>query len=421
LTPALPIKKISAWVKRCLSECLEAMSLQGITRFVPAACLIALLAGPLPSAEIWSRTSAFSRKAPAAANVSKSRKKLEAGVAANPAGQRRVAYSRWTEPSYADSAAGDILAGEDLVVRQAALEALGVLNGTVVVVDPTTGRILTIVNQKLAFQSGFQPCSTVKVFTALAALSEGLIGRTTVIRISRRISMNLTQALAVSNNPYFAALGQKLGFERVRYYGRLFGLGEAAGLGIAEEEPGILPETPPANGGVGMMTSFGEGITLTPLELASVMSAIANGGTMYYLQHPRSQAEIDYFAPRVKRNLDIQSFIPELKPGLLGATEFGTARRASYSADEPIYGKTGTCTDRRSSGTHLGWFGSFNEVGGKKLVVVVLLTGGSAVSGPVASGVAGAVYRNLSLSRFFARESTYSPAGSNFAAACCVE
>ncbi|HEU0139809.1 MAG TPA: penicillin-binding transpeptidase domain-containing protein [Bryobacteraceae bacterium] len=346
---------------------------------------------------------------------------MKAGVAANPARKRRITYSRWTEPNYADSAAGDILAGEDLVVRQAALAALGLLNGTVVVVDPNTGRILTIVNQKLAFQSGFQPCSTVKVFTALAALSEGLIGRTSPIRVSKRTSMNLTEALAVSNNPYFAALGQKLGFERVRYYGRLFGLGETAGLGIAEEEPGILPEMPPANGGVGMMTSFGEGITLTPLELASLLSAIANGGTMYYLQHPRSQAELDYFIPRVKRNLDIQPFIPEVKPGLLGATEFGTARRASYSADEPIYGKTGTCTDRRSSGTHLGWFGSFNEVGGKKLVVVVLLTGGSAVSGPVASGVAGAVYRNLSMSQFFARESTPSPATLNVTGTCCVE
>ncbi|MCL4853067.1 MAG: penicillin-binding protein [Bryobacteraceae bacterium] len=397
------------------------MSLQIIARFVPAACVIALLAGPLPSAETRSGAGAASGKAPTAASASKSGKKVKAGVAANPARKRRIAYNRWTEPNYADSAAGDILAGEDLVVRQAALAALGLLNGTVVVVDPNTGRILTIVNQKLAFQSGFQPCSTVKVFTALAALSEGLIGRTSLIRISKRTSMNLTEALAVSNNPYFAALGQKLGFERVRYYGRLFGLGETAGLGIAEEEPGILPEVPPANGGVGMMTSFGEGITLTPLELASLLSAIANGGTMYYLQHPRSQAELDYFVPRVKRNLDIQPFIPEVKPGLLGATEFGTARRASYSADEPIYGKTGTCTDRRSSGTHLGWFGSFNEVGGKKLVVVVLLTGGSAVSGPVASGVAGAVYRNLSMGQFFARESTPSPATLNVARTCCVE
>ena len=141
-----------------------------------------------------------------------------------------------------------------------------------------------------------------------------------------------------------------------------------------------------------MMTSFGEGITLTPLQLASTISAVANGGTLYWLQYPRDQEEIQNFVPRIKRHLPIQDLIPELKPGMLGAVEFGTARRAAYDPNEPIFGKTGTCTDRASP-THLGWFGSFNDVGNKKLVVVVLLTGGRPVSGPVASGIAGQVYR----------------------------
>jgi beta-lactamase class D len=57
----------------------------------------------------------------------------------------------------------------------------------------------------------------------------------------------------------------------------------------------------------------------------------------------------------------------------------------------PIYGKTGMHGSRTP--THLGWFGSFTEVGKNKLVVVVLLTGGNAVSGPAASGVAGEVTR----------------------------
>ena len=97
-----------------------------------------------------------------------------------------------------------------------------------------------------------------------------------------------------------------------------------------------------------------------------------------------------------------------MRPGMLGATDFGTARRASYDPDEPIFGKTGTCSDAR---THLGWFGSFNEVAGRKLVVVVLLTGGRGVSGPVASGVAGQVYKNLSQQRYFARPTTASTIG----------
>ena len=63
-----------------------------------------------------------------------------------------------------------------------------------------------------------------------------------------------------------------------------------------------------------------------------------------------------------------------MKPGMLGAVEYGTARRAAYDPNEPIFGKTGTCTDRATP-THLGWFGSFNDVGNKKLVVVVLADG----------------------------------------------
>jgi hypothetical protein len=52
----------------------------------------------------------------------------------------------------------------------------------------------------------------------------------------------------------------------------------------------------------------------------------------------------------------------------------------------------------------MGWFGSFNEVGAHRLVVVVMLTGGGNVSGPVAAGVAGQIYRNLSAQRYFIAE-----------------
>ena len=85
----------------------------------------------------------------------------------------------------------------------------------------------------------------------------------------------------------------------------------------------------------------------------------------------------------------------------MGAVEYGTARRASLNQSEPLFGKTGTCTDTTKPGVHLGWFGSFNDVGRNKLVVVVLLTGGRGVSGPVASGIAGAVYRNLDEQHYF--------------------
>lgn len=317
----------------------------------------------------------------------------------------RRSVSPWDVPTYADSTIGDVIDGEDLQVRRAAVDALGPFNGSVVVADPTTGRILSMVNQKLALEGAYQPCSTIKLVASLAALSEGMIDKDTRLRLSRRVTMDLTTAIARSNNPYFANLGEKLGFEKVYHYGKLYGLGEKAGYDLPGESPGIFPDRKPREIPVGMMTSFGEAIGITPLQLAALVSSIANGGTLYYLQYPRNEAEIETFTPRVKRFLDIRAAVPMLKPGMLGATDFGTARRASYDPNEPIYGKTGTCSDAR---THLGWFGSFNEVGGRKLVVVVLLTGGRGINGPVASGVAGQVYKNLSQQQYFARGTTAS-------------
>ena len=299
-----------------------------------------------------------------------------------------------------DPTAGDNVDGDDLVVRRAAVEALGPYNGTVVVADPQSGRILTMVNQKTALESGFTPCSTIKLVTAFAALHEGLVDRETPVHITRRTTLDLSTALAYSNNPYFKILGDRLGFERIVRYDRLFGLGEKAGWQIPGERPGELPEAPPQYGGAGMMTAFGEGIQLTPLQLAALVSAIANGGTLYHLQYPKSQEEIAHFVPRVKRHLDIAPWIADVKVGMREAVDFGTAHRAGYDSSQPILGKTGTCHDSRAL-NHLGWFGSFNDVARNQLVVVVLLTDGWRINGPIAAGVAGSIYKQLSEQNFF--------------------
>lgn len=298
---------------------------------------------------------------------------------------------------------GDVSEGEDPVVRQAAVEALGRRSGTIVVTDALTGRILTMVNQKMALKSGFQPCSTIKIPVALAALSESVIDRETQIRLTRygRTTMAMTQAIAVSNNDYFARLGEKLGFERVSSYARMFGLGEKATIGLDAEHAGILPTAPPKYGGVGMMSSFGSDIKLTPLEFAGLLGAVANGGTLYYLQYPKSQQEAESLVPRVKRDLAIETEISSVRPGMMGAVEYGTARRAGFDPNEPIYGKTGTCTDP-GTWAHLGWFGSFAHMGDRKVVVVVLLAGSRTFSGPVASGVGGQVYKALESQNYFA-------------------
>jgi penicillin-binding protein 2 len=302
-----------------------------------------------------------------------------------------------------DPTEGDYVDGDDLTVRRAVVNALGGMNGSVVVVDPSNGRVLTMVNQKLALKSGFIPCSTIKLVTSLAALNEHVVERDTPIRIGRYLTFNLDTAIARSNNEYFGVLGQRLGFDRVIQYAKMLGLGEKAGLDIPGEEPGAIPDGPPKAGGMVLMTAYGEGFLMTPLELAAMLSAIANGGKLFYLQYPHTEEDAAKLTPQVKRPLDLApNDISDLRIGMRGAVDYGTGKRAD-DPSEAIFGKTGTCTDFRVS-SHMGWFGSFNDVTAHQLVVVVMLMGTRTVSGGVAAGVAGAIYRDLSEHQYFAAD-----------------
>jgi penicillin-binding protein 2 len=311
-------------------------------------------------------------------------------------------HERFFVSSFADDiAAGDLTAGEDPVVRQAAMDALGNMNGTVVAIEPTSGRVLAMVNQRLALSSGAQPCSTIKLSVALAALNEGVVSKETEISLGARSRMNLTEALAHSNNAYFEALGRKLGFEKVAYYAHQYGLGELAGYDIPGEQLGEYPDEviPQKLGGVGKMCSFGEGISMTPLQLGAMVSAIANGGTLYYLQHPTAPEEVANFQPRIKRQLDIAPLIPEISDGMAGAVQYGTARRLGLNfSEEEILGKTGTCSH---AGTRFGWFASYANTSQGRIVVVVFLQGGRPTFGPKAAEIAGLMYRNLYDHNFF--------------------
>ncbi len=304
-------------------------------------------------------------------------------------------------PTYTDPTENDIPEFDDPVVREVAVRALGTLNGTVVVVDPTSGRILTIVNQKLAFSGGFQPCSTFKPVVALAGLSEGVITRDTMVKVSRRKYMNLTDAMAHSDNPYFEVVGRQLGFETLSRYARLMGLGEAAGLNIFEEHPGEFPKEPPQWGGVGRMSSYGEGILLTPLQLASIGATFANGGTVYYLQYPRNLEEREHFEPRVKRKLNIEALLPDLREGMMAAVLYGTGRRSFEPYGEQLFGKTGTCSDQ---GSRLGWFVAHNDPLHPRMVVAVLIRGHRRlIGGSTAADIAGRIFQSLHERNYFAR------------------
>ena len=306
-------------------------------------------------------------------------------------------------PTFADSSKADDATYDDPVVRAAAVSALGRYNGAVVAVDPNTGRILTVVNQKIAFGDGYIPCSTIKPTIALAALEENVITRDTMLKVGRRKYMNLTEAMAHSNNVFFEQLGARMGFDTVSKYSRLLGLGELAGYNLPDEHPGSFPSVPPPYGGVARMSSFGEGIQVTPLQLAALSAAFANGGTLYYLQYPHSQEEVDNFTPRVKRELNIGPILPEIREGLLAAVLYGTGKSSfDRGGDELPLGKTGTCDDHTTP-SKIGWFITYADDVHPKIALAVLLRGNTrSVKGPTAAVVAGRIYRKLREQNYFA-------------------
>src|SRR5256885_8689797 len=324
------------------------------------------------------------------------------GAAAAAKPRVRTARHRYVPREKAvDPTLGDITNFDDPIVRAAAVEALGKYNGSVVAVEPTTGRILPLLNQKKGYSAGAIPGSTIKPTIAQAALEENVITRDTMLKVGRRKYMNLTEAMAHSNNVFFEELGRRMGFDTVSRYARLLGIGELAGYNVPEEHPGAFPMQPPSRGGIARMSSFGEGIQITPLQLASLAAAFANGGTLYYLQYPRTAEDVQNFAPRIKRDLNIATVLPEIREGMLAAVLYGTGKRSfDAGGDEMPLGKTGTCSD---SSSRVGWFVTYADEAHPKIALAVLLRGSSRqVIGPTAAQVAGRIYRRLREQSYFA-------------------
>jgi cell division protein FtsI/penicillin-binding protein 2 len=194
--------------------------------------------------------------------------------------------------------------------------------------------------------------------------------------------------------------------EKLQKYAQVFGFGERAGWEIEREPEGAFPKkAPPARaGGVGKIASFGQGISVTLFQLASFTSALANGGTLYYLQY-LDGLNNERFEPKVKRDLGISSWLPAVEKGLETAVLKGTARRAKQQ-DIHLLGKTGTCSENRA---RLGWFAGYSQEPAKLAIVVMLRTRVKLGGGPKASEVAGRVFRILADQDFFARYSVPPP------------
>ena len=284
--------------------------------------------------------------------------------------------------------AKDNTTGEDLEVRRVAVNALGNHAGTVVVMDPMTGRVYSVVNQEWALRRGFKPCSTIKLVTGVAGLSENAIPA--VDSVGDGYRTDLTSALAHSDNPFFQQVGTKIGSEKMVNYARQLGLGEKTGLNVPFEFQGRLPEIK-----AGLierrMFSHADGFQVTPLQLGTLVSAMANGGRLLQPQIPNSPKETAKMMPKVRRQLDITSEVwQRMVPGMVGAVNYGSGRKA-YDPTQTVAGKTGTCI---GDGGWVGLFTSYAPLANPRLAVVVI-TQGTDARRHFPAAVAGEIYRGL--------------------------
>jgi penicillin-binding protein 2 len=279
--------------------------------------------------------------------------------------------------------ANDDLTNEDPEVRRVAVNALGNHAGTVVVMDPITGRVYSVVNQEWGLRRGFKPCSTIKLVTGVAGLAENIIP---VNESASTVRLDLTSALAHSDNPYFQRVGSQLGFDKMVEYAKDLGLGEKTGANVPFEFAGRLPENRP--GFVERrMFSHADGFEVTPMQLGTLVSAMANGGKLLTPQIS-SAPKVN---TKVRRQLSISTDVwQRMIPGMVGAVNYGSGRRA-YDPMQTVAGKTGTCIGQ---GGWVGLFTSYAPLARPRLAVVVI-TQGTDARRHFPAAVAGTIYREL--------------------------
>jgi cell division protein FtsI/penicillin-binding protein 2 len=276
---------------------------------------------------------------------------------------------KWPSSFFAPSRESFNEAALDQVLYRAATTSLGDREGAVIMIDPQTGRIRAFINPQLAFEEAYSPGSTIKPFTALAAMRSGLIdgqsrtlcrenysrdGFHTVCSHAKDLPpFNTAEAIAYSCNYYFGKLGERL--NQIVFDDTLseFGFGQGTGLNTERESPGHL-----LRGEWRAESALGEGnhLQVTPIQLLTAYSALVNGGHLFT---PRI-AQAKDFVPQLRATLMIndeqRSLIVE---GMRGAVRYGTAERAKlHSLPLYIFCKTGTSTQTNGFRTQ-GWFVGF--------------------------------------------------------------
>jgi membrane peptidoglycan carboxypeptidase len=290
--------------------------------------------------------------------------------------------------------AKDSTVGEDPEVRRAAVEALGHHAGTVVVMDPKTGRVYTVVNQDWGLRRGFKPCSTIKLVTGVAGISEKVIAPIETVSDGGRYKIDLTDALAYSNNTYFQHVAGEVGFDKMITYAKEMGLGEKTGINYVNEYSGRLPLFK-SGFSLNRMGSHGDDFEVTAIQLATLVSAMSNGGKLLTPHLPQTVQENTTFKTEVRRKVGVESDTwKRMLPGMIGAVNYGSGRKA-YRPEQTVAGKTGTCIGQDSSRAWVGLFTSYAPVVNPRLAVVVI-TRGTDAHNHVPAAIAGNIYRALS-------------------------
>ena len=269
----------------------------------------------------------------------------------------------------------------------------------------------------------YAPGSTFKTITGLAALQEGVAKTDTVITSKGYITvaneydpnvvyyfrdwavlgaLDFYRGVAMSSDVYFYYLAggkadegfRGLGEERLARYARAFGLGEASGVDLPGESPGLVPDArwKERNWGeawyVGDTYSFGIGqgyLTVTPLQLLNAVATIANGGD---LLRPRLIKEVQddhgntvaTFGPEVRRQVPVSSdYLAVMREAMRQSVDSGVATSAAVPGLS-IAGKTGTAEfgEQGADGkydTH-GWFVGFAPFDDPQIAVVVFVQRG---------------------------------------------
>jgi len=262
------------------------------------------------------------------------------------------------------------------------VKSSGAVGGNVVVMDPKDGSIYAMAsypgfdpnNFMSADQSAFrnraitdvyEPGSTLKALTVAAVIDKGLftpesvfdlpasiqLGGRTIGEARRRefVQINLTEILAVSSNVGTVKLGMAMGPENIYEYFDRFGLNEVPGVDFPGQARGVLrPVEQWSASTIGTVT-YGQGVSLTPLQLARAMCAIANGGELP-TPHLSSPAEGADDPTRSRTRVISQATSATMREMLSSAVASGTGSAAAVPGYS-VAGKTGTALKVKEDGT----------------------------------------------------------------------